>query len=182
MNIDLLLYQRIVDGDEKALDELINKYRSSLTLFINGFVKDIDAAESLMIDVFVELVCSKSKFRGESSLKTYLFAIGRIKALHYLKKRKNYDFIPLEDAEYCLPAEQTLEDEIFEQLRRETVRKAVGQLNPSYREIIYLLYFEEMSYDEAARVLHKSKKQVFNLAFRAKQSLKKTITEWECLD
>ena len=182
MNIDLLLFERILNSDEKALDELINKYRNPLTLFINGFVKDIDVAESLMIDVFVELVCKKNKFRGESSLKTYLFAIGRNKALKYIKKNKNYDFIPLEEVGYCITTEQTIEDEIAQVLRRETVHKALNELNPTYREILYLLFFEDMSYEQAAQVLHKNKKQVSNLAFRAKQALKKILTEWECLD
>ena len=181
MNIDLLLYERTLAGDEKALDELINKYRNPLTLFINGFVKDMDVAESLMIDVFAELICKKSKFRGESSIKTYLFAIGRNKALKHIKKSKSYEFIPLDEVGYCIMSEQTVDDALDQKICSENLHNALNELNPKYREILYLLFFEDMSYEQAAQVLHKNKKQISNLAFRAKQALKKILTQRECL-
>lgn len=171
-----------MDGDEQALDELIKNYRSSLTAFINGFVKDEDTAESLMIDTFVELIRNKGKFRGNSNLKTYLFAIGRNKALRHLNKRKSYDFIPLDEVENYVFSEHSLEDEIAQKLRRESVRNALEVVHPAYKEVLYLLYFEGMSYEQAGKVLHKSVKQVTNLAYRAKQSLKKVIIEKERLE
>lgn len=45
-------------------------------------------------------------------------------------------------------------------------------INPEYREVLHLLYFEDMSYDEAAAVLKKNNKQIKNLVYRAKKSLK----------
>lgn len=179
MDIGFESYQRFMNGDEKALDELIKMYRSPLTAFINGFINDIDTAESIMIDVFVELVRGKMNFRGNSTLKTYLFAVGRNKALHYLKTRSRYNFVPLDEIENYLPCENSPEEEFARQSRCELVRNAMAALYPSYREVLYLLYFEEMSYEEAGKVLHKNVKQITNLAYRAKKSLKKEIAERE---
>lgn len=179
MDMDYKIYRRILEGDENALDELIIKYRKPLSGYIHSFVKDMDVAEGLMIDTFVELIRHKSKFRGESSLKTYLFTIGRNKALRYIKQRKNYTFVPLEDATYSISDEQSVEDELLDLLRRESVRDAVNALNPVYREVIFLIFFEEMSYKQAAAVLHKSEKQIANLVYRAKKSLKSIILEKE---
>ena len=54
MDRGLEVYQHFLEGDEKALDELIAMYRDPLTAFICGFTKDNDIAESIMIDVFVD--------------------------------------------------------------------------------------------------------------------------------
>ena len=45
------------------------------------------------------------------------------------------------------------------------------------RTVVYLIYFENMSYDEAARVMKKSKKQVDNLLYRAKNQLRTILTD-----
>lgn len=168
---DLKLYRRFLTGDEQALEELIGLYRHSLTAFINGFVQDMDTAESLMLDVFVDLVRQKGRFRAESSLKTYLFAIGRNKALRHLRRRRT-DFVPLDNAAQLPADDQSPEQTVEDFCRWQAVRTAMQQLCPAYREILYLLYFEDMTPKEIGGVLHKSPKQIANLTYRAKQALK----------
>lgn len=179
---DFELYSRFKGGEETALEELIGLYRNSLTNFINGFIHDENEAENLMIDVFVTLVRSKSKFRGESSLKTYLFAIGRNKTLRYIKRRQKFDFVPLEDVINFESQSPSPEDEVFRSLKNEEIHKAMGKLNPDYREILYLIYFEDMTYKQAGEVMRKSVKQVTNLAYRARQSLKRILEEGGVFD
>ena len=55
-------------------------------------------------------------------------------------------------------------------------RKHGGSLKPEYREALYLIYFEDLSYRSAATVVSKSEQQIKNLVYRGKQSLK-TILE-----
>ena len=45
-------YRRYLDGDETGLSELMEKYGSSLTLYISGYLHDVHEAEDLMIEVF----------------------------------------------------------------------------------------------------------------------------------
>lgn len=53
--------------------------------------------------------------------------------------------------------------------------QALEQVKKEYREVLYLLYFEEMKYEEAGRVMGKSVPQITNLAHRAKKSIKKIL-------
>ena len=48
-------------------------------------------------------------------------------------------------------------------------------LNPDYRQVLYLTYFEELSNSEAARVMKKSCRQIENLLYRAKQALRSKL-------
>lgn len=111
-------YRRFLDGDENALEELIAIFRQPLTFFINGFVKDSAAAEDIMIDTFVELVRHKGQFKGDSSLKTYLFKIGRNKALRHIKQRKNRSFVPLDEVDLYISNDCSLEDEMIKKQRK----------------------------------------------------------------
>ena len=52
------------------------------------------------------------------------------------------------------------------------VQKAMKRLKPEYSQVLYLLYTEEFSTEETARIMHKSKRQIGNLVYRAKNALR----------
>jgi RNA polymerase sigma-70 factor (ECF subfamily) len=61
--------------------------------------------------------------------------------------------------------------------QKRALYKALSTLSEEMRIIVYLIYFENMSYDEAAQVMKKSKKQVDNLLYRAKNQLRTILTD-----
>ena len=66
----------------------------------------------------------------------------------------------------------------FEMLAEERNRmlyQALNRISPDYRQVLYLLYFEEMEIEEAARVMRKSVRQVYNLSYRGKQALREML-------
>ena len=64
------------------------------------------------------------------------------------------------------------ETPFFENERRHQLYDALAKLKPEYREALYLVYFEDMSYHTAAQVMNKNERQITNLIYRGKQSLK----------
>ena len=166
------LYRRFRSGDEDAFDELVGLYRESLTLYINSFVKDMYEAEELMIDVFAHLDEERG-YQGKSSLKTYLFAIARNLALRHVKKRGRKEHVPIEELINELSGgDSSPETDYLRGERGEQLRGAIQKLKPEYGEVLRLLYFESMSYTEAAGAMHKTVKQIDNLTYNAKVSLK----------
>ena len=127
-----------------------------------------------MEDTFMEFMIHRHSFRGESSLKTYLFRIARNKALNYLKKNKNMFEIPenLED-------KKQLEEQILKNETNKTLHSAMKQLKEEYSIVLYLLYFEKLSYNEIGKIMKKSEKQIKNLAYRARNSLKEVLIKEE---
>ncbi|MDL2238297.1 sigma-70 family RNA polymerase sigma factor [Christensenellaceae bacterium OttesenSCG-928-K19] len=165
----LHVYRRYLDGDEDALGELIDIYHSGLLLFINGIVRDLPHAEELMIDAFAQFAVKGKQFEGRSSMKTYLYAIGRNLAIRHLKKHKHNQHFTLDDNH---PAQDTPELEYLRGEDKRQLYNAMRQLKAEHRETLYLLYFEEMSYIEAGKVLGKTEKQISDLAYRGKAALK----------
>lgn len=163
-------YRRFLDGDETGLNDIVEMYANHLLFFINGYVKNVSMAEDLMEDTFMELIVHKHSFREESSFKTYLFKIGRNKALNALRKNKI-----LVTLETDVEDEEKLEELIITNDKKRQVREAMKKMNETYAQVIHLLYFEEMSYEEIGKILKKSNKQIKNLAYRARNSLKEIL-------
>ena len=55
------------------------------------------------------------------------------------------------------------------------VREAMKKIKDDYSTVIHLIYFEGMSYEEVGKVMRKSNKQIKNLAYRARNSLKEVL-------
>ena len=166
-------YRRFLEGDEDAFGELVKEYRDSLTFFINRYVKDLHTAEDIAIDVFVELLTHPRKYNFKSSVKTWLFMIGRCRALDHIKHNKVLKITELSEA-YDIGMND-LEESVLSDERKRVIHEALSKLPEEMRTAVYLVYFADMSYAEAAKVMKKSYKQIDNLLYRAKKELRSIL-------
>ena len=169
-------YRRFLDGDESAFDDIMNELFDSLVFFLNRYVNDIHTAEDIAIDAFSELIVHKNRYNFKVSLKTYLFMIGKSRALNYIKRRKIINFVPLNEAENKTDIE-TIENLILSSERKRVLYNAIEKLNIDMQTVIHLIYFEDMSYKDAAKVMNKTRKQIDNLLYRAKVELRSILGE-----
>lgn len=178
MNSQNEIYSRFVCGDDSAFDELMDAYHSGLILFINKLVGNYSVAEELAADCFVELLVHRKRFLGNSDFRTYLYSIGRHKAIDYIRKDSKKKIVPPEET-FELSDDSNIEEEFICDEKKRILHRAIEKLSEDYRAAVYLIFFEELSYEQAAKVLGKSKKQIDNLIYRAKAALKKILTEGE---
>lgn len=165
-------YRRFLEGDESAFDEIVDMLFFKLVFFVNGYVHDVHAAEDIATDAISELFANKKRYNFKVSLKTYVFMIGKSKALNYIKRKKLISTVSFCDSEPTDSDEKLLEDTVLESEKKRIVHKALGQLKGELQTVLHLVYFEEMSIEEAAKVMNKSKKQVYNLIYRAKNEMR----------
>ena len=169
-------YRRFLDGDESAFNDIMKELFHSLVFFIDGYVHDVHAAEDIAIVAFSDLVVHKHRYNFKVTLKTYVFMLGRSRALDYIKHRKVLSFVELSEAE-GVEDEKTLEELVLADERKRAVHAAISKLPEDMRVVIHLIYFEDMTYDEAAKVMKKNRKQVDNLLYRAKKELRIILGE-----
>jgi len=170
-------YRRFLDGDESAFDEIMCELFRSLVFFIDRYIHDVHASEDIAIDAFSDLIVHKHRYNFKVTLKTYLFMIGRSHALDYIKHRKVIDFTELSEVGDLPDEEKTLEETVLTDERKRVVNAAITKLSEDMRVVIHLIYFEDMTYDEAAKVMKKNRKQVDNLLYRAKKELRIILGE-----
>ena len=170
-----LCYRRFIEGDEEAFDEIMREYFDGLIFFINHYVADIYAAEDIAIDVFAYVAANRKAYNFKVSLKTYLFMIGRSRALNYIKHRKRIEAAAICDTESLISEQTAIEDNVLSDEKKHRVNDALLKLPDAMRLAVHLVYFEELSYEEAARVMKKNKKQIDNLLYRAKSLLRSEL-------
>ena len=167
-------YRRFLEGDKQGLYELICEYRIPLILYLNSIVQNMHTAEDLAEDTFFELASRRPSFSGNSSFKTWLFAIGHNIAAKQFRKNPN-EIMVANDTYEQVADEENIENNYLKTERNNMIHKALHNLNSDYRQILYLTYFEELSNDQAAAVMKKNKRQIRNLLYNAKKALKSEL-------
>ena len=168
-------YRRFLHGEESAFDEIMAEYFRPLVFFIDRYIHDPHTAEDIAIDAFSDLIVHPRRYNFKVSLKTYLFMLGRSRALDCLRHRKVLTMVALQDS---LSAEETeLEAAVLADERKRAVNAALERLPEEMRLAVHLVYFEDMTYEETARVMKKNRKQVDNLLYRAKKELRTLLGE-----
>lgn len=164
-------YRRYRAGDDEGLVEIIREYRDGVVLFLDRYVDDLTLAEELAEETFFRLAVKKPLFAPRGTFKTWLYTIARNVALDHLRRDRSLAPLPPEEAE---AARETASPEqaYLREERKIAVRHALRQLNDAYAEALYLKYFEDMDNEAIAKVLRKTRRQVENLLYQAKRSLK----------
>ncbi len=168
-------YRRFLDGDESGIVEIVRDYKDGLILYLNTFVNDIYAAEDLAEDTFVRLLIKRPRDSGRANFKTWLYTIGRNLALNYLRSKSKREVTPVCDLPEQMGELETLEENFIKNEQKLIVHKALGKINENYRQIIWLVYFENFSQKEAAQIMKKSVHSIETLVYRARKALKNEL-------
>ena len=179
---DITLYQRFLSGDDSGLQRLMERYGNSLTLYIDGYLRDIHEAEDLMIEAFAYFVAKRPRLRDDG-FRAYLYKSARHLALRCLQKKRRKQLFSFDDLEQEPESDVLLETQVQTDERNRILWRCMDELAPAYREALYLVYFEGMRHAEAAAVMRKTEKQIADLVYRGRASLRKTleregITTW----
>jgi len=168
-------YRRFLDGDDNGITEIVEIYKDGLILYLNGYVNNIFVAEELTEDTFFRLIIKRPKYSGKSTFKSWLYAIGRNVAIDYIRHNSKILNVPIDDVENYLIEEKTLEQSYIKEENMLIVNKALNELIPEYRNVLWLTYFEEFSNKETAVILKKTERQIKNLLYRARKALKSKL-------
>ncbi len=173
---DEILYKNYLNGDETGLELLMERYGDRLTFYIYGYIYDLQDSEDLMIEAFAYLISKRPKIK-DGCFKSYLYKMARNLSLRFIrKKRLNHSF-SLEEISRE-PASQIIIEEVIQKEEDYAIlHLCMDQLKPNYREALYLVYFENMHHAEVGLVMGKTKKQVSDLVYRGRNSLRKLLQE-----
>lgn len=169
-------YCRFLEGEREAIIEIVREYHSGLVLFLNTVTGNVCLSEEIAEDVFCEIMLRKPEFSGKSSFRTWLYSIGRHLAVRAVRRAGRFDSIPA-DEHYELTDEADIEREHLRGEQRIALHRALKKLRPDYSQVLCLVYIEDFSNAEAAKIMDKSSRQIENLLYRAKKALKKELEQ-----
>ncbi len=167
-------YRRFLEGDDSGMVELVRDYKDGLLLYLNSLIHNLDAAEDCVQDTFIKLAIKKPVFRGKASFKTWLYTIGRNVAVSYMRKNARHSETLLD--EYAdIAAETDLERDYLREEQKITLHRAMRRLKQEHCQVLVLTYFEGFDNQDVAKIMGKSRKQVENLLYYAKKSLRSEL-------
>src|ERR1700681_4243927 len=162
-------------GQREAFDLIVERHRRSVYLLCYRFVGNHEDASDLSQDVFVRAYKGLQRFRGQSSLGTWLYRIGVNVCLNRVSAKKplteSIDARPHIDERAADPAVELLRGE-----RAAEVRAAIGQLPRKQRATVILRVYHELSHEEIAGILGSSVGAVKANFFHALGNLKRLLT------
>ncbi|MBL7129397.1 MAG: sigma-70 family RNA polymerase sigma factor [Ignavibacteria bacterium] len=153
------IIENFKNGNQNAFNLLVLKYQKKIYWVIRKMVLDHDDADDITQEVFIKLYKSIDKFRGESQFYTYIYKIAVNLSLNHLNKNKrNYaKKINLDSEAYKIKSKDKSSDEHFDDKNRTKILEdAISTLPDQQRAVFNLRFYDNLSYDEIARILNKS--------------------------
>ena len=159
---------------EVSFDEIFRKFYRSMCSCATHFLKDHDAAEDIVQEVFVSLWTKKSVFRTMSDLKTFLYVSVKNRCLNYIRDRKQQvDYDALSESEQ----EEEFKDWLIDEETYRMIDEAIGRLAPQSAKIMRLS-LEGKQNQEIAELLDVSVNTVKTLKYNALDKLKEMLKDY----
>lgn len=189
-NRDHEAMRRLQQGDDLALNELMERWQRPLVNFIFRYVGSEADALDLAQEAFVRVYEHRDRYRAGGKFSTWLFAIAANLCRNLARWRTRHPTVPLEweneDGSSPHPTAAQIPDENATSPREtlqaaeaaEAVREAVNALPHDLKTVVLLFEYGEQSYEEIARGLACTSKTVETRLYRARQFLRSKLAPW----
>lgn len=176
MESEYLNYIQEVDSTE--LYNIMTQYGDDVWRYAYALTKDYERSKDIAQEVFIRVHRKLSTFRGQSSFKTWLFAITRNIAMNEMKSSYVRRILLFENVRDSRPV-QSAEDEYIGNQAASVIREIIMGLSRKLREVLILNLEHDLTTQEMAELLHISEGTVKSRLSRARKEAEK---RWGELD
>ena len=157
------LLSRCQRGSLEAFEEIYRRYQRPILAYIYQITRNYEEAGCIAQDVFLKVFEKVDRFDIERRFSTWFYTIARNASIDYLQSRRRKVMVTFSDLDRndgdntILAVSEGKAPSIVERLDREEaselLRESLGKLPQIYREIIELIVFQELSYEQASEIL-----------------------------
>jgi RNA polymerase sigma factor (sigma-70 family) len=170
-----MLWESFRKGDKDAFADLFRRYYETLFRFGSKFTTDTELLEDCIQELFIELWQAKSA-TPVLSVKAYLLKSLKYKLLRvFRQKGKILPLLDNGDVAFEWSHESLLIAEQENAEKKQMVLNALGRLSNRQKEIIYLKYYQNLSYEEVSEIMNINYQVARNLLYQAIKSLKSLL-------
>jgi RNA polymerase sigma-70 factor (ECF subfamily) len=185
---DAILAEKVLEGDNRAFEAMVQRYQSPLFNFIYHFLGDYDQACDVLQQVFLRFYTTLPRLGTGEPFKPWLFQVARNCCIDELRRRKRYaiQFSQLEasaenndnDLSFLndIPDPHPLpEEEVERHDLQSTLQSAIQTLPPKFRSVVLLRYASQLSFSEIGQALSMPEATAKTYFHRAKMLLRKSL-------
>ena len=182
---DLALMARVARGDEAAFERLVEKHQQAVLGTVAKMTNHSADTEDIAQQVFLRLWKSAKRYQATAKFTTFLFTITRnlvFNATRKKSRRKEHSLDEQEGEWHRTAEDQTPhsrpDQTLAQKELREVVDRAIAALPEKQRLAVILRRYEQMPYEEIARVLELSVSAVKSQLFRARSALRESLAPY----
>jgi RNA polymerase sigma-70 factor (ECF subfamily) len=177
------LVKRTLDGDKKAFEMIVQKYKQPLLNYIGRMVGERELALDFTQDVFIKTYASLHTYRPQHKFSTWLFKIASNLTIDYWRKKKIDAFSIDQSRDKAedrpsiqIPSKDRSVVEKFELAEvKDRIEKAMEKIPPALRELFVWRHINEFSYEEIAEIKNLPVGTIKNKVFQAKELIRKNM-------
>lgn len=154
---DQELVQAYIQGDQAAIESLINRHRSKVYTYILLTIKNQQLAEDLFQETFIKVIQSLrgGKYRDNGRFLSWVIRIAHNLIIDHFRKEKQMNSVSNDDTEVDLFNSKKLSDDNIEELIinsqiKTEIRILINQLPDDQREVVLLRHYGGLSFKEIA--------------------------------
>jgi RNA polymerase sigma-70 factor (ECF subfamily) len=159
---DLMLVEAACDGDVDSFTELCRRYYPAMVAIAHSVIGDRDLAEDVAQQTFAKAVRKMPQLKNKSKFAAWLAVICRNVALDLARTRETHQNAD----DLSMMAAKTRENDISD-----IVKEAINRLSAPTREVIFLRYYDGMTYEQISAVLGISEQAINGRLRRAKKKM-----------
>lgn len=186
--LDHELVTRAQRGESFAFDELVTRYHKRVSSLVYRYVEDRDLTLDLVQDIFLKIYTNIKKFKGESSFSTWLFRIAVNDCIDHkrrlkVRKETSYDQFAEQGFEVLDERAQSMvEDRIVQRAERRQIRALIAQLAPDQKMVLVMRIYEDMTFEDIARVLGEPLSTVKSRLYKALEVVGKGLRRHQLIE
>ena len=179
---DEQLIDEYLDGNEKAIGTLVDKYLIDVYNFTFKLTRDHGASEDITQESFIKAWKNIRGWKRQSSFKTWLFVISRNTAISWLRSKRDLSMSSFENKEGRNILAETISDGkpsanellvLAEDIN--LVQNLLQEINPLYRDVLTLRYEDKITFEEIGQILKRPLHTVKSQHRRAIVSLRRLL-------
>ncbi|MBC7074166.1 RNA polymerase sigma factor [Candidatus Parcubacteria bacterium] len=160
-------------GDIEAFGILVERYERKMKIYFQKFLSQKEDVEDLVQNVFLKAFENIQSFDPKRKFKSWIYQIAHNELVNALKRKTRFSFLSLDTFLPYLSLKSEIEETIDRKKMKEELEKCLEKLDQKYREVIFLFYFENLSYSEISEILKIPVSTVGIRLKRAKEKIKK---------
>jgi RNA polymerase sigma-70 factor (ECF subfamily) len=178
---EIKLVEKLRSRDSAAMEEFYNLYRTRLhSLILEQVDRDEAVAKDLVQEVFLAVLGSLDRFRGDSPLYTWLRSIAFHKINDFYRRQAREPKPRISPPDFnTLKPKQTgdNEPETFTMMESEEIRQALADLPQDYQDVLVLKYLKDMPVLAISQIMGRSPKSVEGLLSLARKAMQNNLSD-----
>ena len=159
-------------GNNTAFEELYNNFSKKIFFYIRKKIQNYEEAEDVLQEVFIKSYQGLNSLRpGDINFSAWLYKIASNTINDHFRKRYRSPEVVSIDENFDLPDKHSLFKEILVRSDLESAKENLKLLPPLHKDVLELRFFQELSVNEVAKVLHRSNLSVRMIQYRARKNL-----------